>query len=103
MSAAPVTSIALLSLLVGCSSSTPLGTCPGGTPTSHCVARAIAWDAVAAEASTDAGHPQGCPSSEQLGPEGLAKLGFSGYRFEGEPTWDSATDRCCYKTVSGSC
>ena len=95
--------LVFFSVLAGCTS-TPLGTCPSGSPVTHCVARADAWNAVyGGDASADGGQPQQCPSSEMLGPDGMAKLGMSGYRLDGEPTWESSSDRCCYKTVSSNC
>ncbi|MBI5536896.1 MAG: hypothetical protein HY898_29520 [Deltaproteobacteria bacterium] len=108
----------------------PLGTCPAGSPVTRCVPRVDAWKALGSDASADAEDgastdaedgasadadsdaavdqdggqgPPGCPSTEALGPEGITRLGLSGYRFDGEATYDPSTDRCCYTTVGSGC
>jgi hypothetical protein len=99
--------VVLVSMVSACSTSPgPLGSCPSGCTQTRCVSRVDAWNAVPVDDSSvsDAGQtPAGCPSTELVGPEGLSKLGMSGYRFDGEPTYDAGADTCCYKSVGSSC
>lgn len=110
---------AIASLIGSCSSSGPLGDCPGRTTRAQCVSRVDAWKVAfesrdgGTDSGTDGGsdggadggtpYPSNCPTIQELGPGAVGKLDLPGYAIVDGPTQNLDNDTCCYVTNDVSC